>query len=129
MENEKIQPEGLSGEETKFGILAKLSDSLDRSGHLHPANNFSKVRAIVDVRLELDDRGTTTKDNHHVEVTLDSGLPKESETRVENVHLEVEPVPPNQFRVETGQDVPVKTIIDGKTVTKKVRYAARKVEK
>lgn len=127
MEQEKLQPVPLSGLEAQEGILYKLAESLSKSGHLHPDNAFSTVKITADIRLVLSDFGRDTKDNHQVEFEAKSKVEGGPERTVD-LHLEVEPMPPNQFRVETDQSVPVKTTEDGKTVVKHVKYAARKVK-
>lgn len=127
MEQEKVQPTPLSGVEAQEGILYKVAESLSKSCHLHPDNAYSTVRAKITIELTLSDFGRDVNDNHVIETSLDTGLPGEPE-HVEHAEATIEAVPPNQFRVETDQPVPVVTIEDGKRVTKKVRYAARKVK-
>lgn len=127
MDQEKLQPVPISGMEAQEGIVYKIAEALSRSGHLHPDNAFSTVKISVDIRLTLSDFGRETRDNHRVEFEAKRDLVGEPERTVD-VNLEVPAMPPNQFRVETDQAVPVKTQEDGKTVVKKVKYAARKTK-
>ena len=127
MEQEKIQPQPLSGQEVQEAILYKVAESLSKTCHLHPDNAYAKFRADISIRLVLSDFGREQKDNHEVSAGEDTGL--EGVEHQVDASVVMEPQAPNAVRVETNQDVPVSTVVDGKTVTRKVRYAARKAVK
>lgn len=127
MDGEKPLPLPLSGDEVKAGILAKIEDSLTRSCHLKFDNAYTKVTAQISIRLQLDDYGREVKDNHNVAVTQEVELPS-SGTREVETNISVEPEPPNVFRVETGQSVPVQTVENKKQVIRNVRYSPRKAK-
>jgi len=74
----------------------------------------------------LSDYGREVKDNHIVTEQGDSGAPAESVPRTVEANIVMEPMPPNQVRVETDQAVPVPAVEGGKKVIKHLRYAARK---
>ncbi len=124
MPNEKIQPQPLSGEEVQNALLYRIAESLCKSCHLHRDNAYSSFRADISIQLTLNDYGREQKDNHQIAVVENTGLPGD-ERKIE-ANVVMEPAPPNQVRVETGQDVPVTTVVEGKQVTRKIRYAARK---
>ena len=126
MENETIQPLPLSGQEVQDAILFKVQESLSHSCHLHFDNAYSSFRAEISIKLTLADYGREVRDNHVIAEAADTGLPGESQTVESN--LVVAPMPPNQVRVETGQSVPVATVIDGKQKIRHVKYAARKAK-
>lgn len=126
MEQETVQPRPLSGAEVKNALLYKVEHSLNRSGFLHDDNAYSSFKAEISIKLTLADFGREVRDNHIVSEAADTGLPGEPETVESN--LVMEPAPPNQVRVETGQAVPVTTVIDGKAQTRHVRYAPRKAK-
>ena len=128
MENEKPLPLPLSGDKVKAGILAKVEQSLMSSCHLKFDNAYTKVRAEISIRLTLDDYGREVKDNHNVAFEEAVEGLESSGTRTVEANVNVEPVPPNVFRVETGQVVPVVTIENRKQVVRNVKYSPRKLK-
>jgi hypothetical protein len=127
LEQEKVQPLPLSGREVKNAILFKVEESLNKSGHLHDDNAYTSFRAAISVKLMLSDYGREVQDNHEVIEAGSTGIEGEPERRVEE-NVTVEPAPPNQVRVETGQSVPVTTVVDGKATTRHVKYSPRKAK-
>src|SRR6266481_8618719 len=129
MENEKPLPLPLSGDEIRAGILAKIEDSFTKSCHLKVDNAYTSVKAEIQIRLTLDDYGREVKDNHNVEFEQEvPELLTDSESRTTEANISVEPQPPNVFRVETGQSVPVQTVEGKKTVIRNVHYSPRKIK-
>jgi len=129
MENEKPLPMPLSGQEVRDGIMAKIEQSLTSSCHLKFDNAYTSVKAEIQIRLTLDDYGREVKDNHNVE--FEQEVPEllgDGEPRTTEANILVEPQPPNVFRVESGQSVPVQITEGKKTVIKNVRYSPRKVK-
>jgi hypothetical protein len=126
MPDEKPAPLPLTGEEVQEAVLYKVASSLARSCHVHKDNAYTSFKAEISIRLTLSDYGREVKDNHIVAEQGDSGLSAESEPRQVDVNVTMEPMPPNQVRIETDQAVPVPTIEGGKKVIKHLKYAARK---
>ena len=128
MENEKPLPLALSGDEVKAGILAKIEQSLMSSCHLKFDNAYTKVKAEITIRLTLDDYGREVKDNHNVAFEEAVEGLESSGTRTVEANVNVEPVPPNVFRVQNGLDVPIRTVEAGKQVVRNVRYSPRRAK-
>lgn len=113
----------LNGEEIQHAILYKLGESMEKTCHLTPQMAYSSFRAKIRVEILLDDYGRETPDNHEIEVA--DGTPS-ANARSVATEITIEPTPPNQVRVETGQDVPVKVTKDGKQEIKRVKYQRAK---
>ena len=109
----------LNGEEIQHAILYKLGESFERTCHLTAATAYTAFRAKITVQIMLDDYGREQQDNHTVEVA-EGELSGESRTVTAEINIEKQP--PNQVRVETGQDVPVMVSKDGKQEIKRVKY-------
>lgn len=116
---EKQVPLPLSGEEVKHAILYRLAEDLEKTCHLTDTNAYTGFRAKITVHIMLDDYGRETPDNHVVEVS-EGQLPEQASTVTSEIQIDKQP--PNQVRVETGQEVPVKVTKDGKQEIRKVRY-------
>lgn len=129
MPDERPAPMPLTGEEVQEAILYKVASSLAKTCHLKIDNAYTSFKAEISIKLTLSDFGREVKDNHIVTEQGDSGLPAESEPRTVEANVVMEPMPPNQLRIETGQDVPVPTVEGGKKVIKHLKYAARKTTK
>lgn len=127
MPTEKPVVQPLSGEEVREAILFKISESLRKTCHLNDSAAYTAFFADISIKLRLVDYGREVTDNHVVQESVDVRPPDEpGREQGYEVHLEVPPAPPNQVRVETGQGVPVNTVVGGKVEQKKVRYAPRK---
>jgi len=126
MPDEKPAPLPLTGEEVQEAILYKVASSLARSCHLRATDAYASFKAEISIKLTLSDFGREVKDNHIVSDQGDSGLPAESDPRSVESNVTMEPMPPNQVRIETDQAVPVPTVEGGKKVVKHLKYAARK---
>lgn len=126
MESEKSVPMSLTGEEVQEAAVAKLRECMQHNCHLRLSDAYTSARIEVTVKMVLSDYGREVRNNTVAEVELDSGIPPESEPRVSEGTVVMEPMPPNSFRVETQQPVPVVTSQDGKKVIKHLKYAARK---
>jgi len=148
MPDEKPAPLPLTGEEVQEAILYKVATSLARSCHLRATDAYASFKAEISIKLTLSDFGREVKDNHIVsdaaqaqgmhcecptvgveEDTLGlskSTCPIHANERTVESNVTMEPMPPNQVRVETDQAVPVPTVEGGKKVVKHLKYAARK---
>ena len=125
MPDEKPAPMPLTGEEVQEAILYKVVQSLSKTCHLKVDNAYTSFKAEISIKLTLSDFGREVKDNHIVTESHDTGLQGGPE-RVIEANVVMEPMPPNQVRIETDQAVPVPTVEGGKKVIKHLRYAARK---
>lgn len=138
MPDERPAPLPLTGEEVQEAILYKVAQSLSRTCHLKVDNAYTSFKAEITIRLTLSDFGREVKDNHIVKEEGSIFVPPEmeeqlrkdgmpiGEPRTVEATLTMEPMPPNQVRIETDQAVPVPTVEGGKKVIKHLRYAARK---
>src|SRR6267154_1287211 len=127
MDNEKLQPQPLSGREVKNALLYAVEHELNKSGHLHDDNAYTSFKAEISIKLTLSDFGREVKDNHEVMESVETGI-EGTPAYVEESNVIVQPAPPNQVRVDTQQPVPVTTVVDGKATTRNVKYAARKAK-
>jgi hypothetical protein len=128
MESEKSVPLPLSGDEVKEAAIAKVRECLDKSCHLAGGNAYTSVRFEIAIKMTLFDYGREVRNNEIATGEIDSGLPQEGAAEAIEETLTVEPMPPNQLRQDTGQAVPVQTVVDGKKITKHLRYAPRKAK-
>lgn len=126
MAEEKLAPLPLTGEEVQEAVLAKIEESFNRTCHLKYDNAYTEFRAKIKIELELFDYGRKVEDNHEVKIEGMSGILAQAAARVVEANITMEPVPPNQARVESGQPVPVVVVENGKRVVKHLKYAARK---
>jgi hypothetical protein len=129
MESEKPVPMPLTGEEVQNAVLYKVQEAMQNSCHLRLSDAYTSFNAEITVRLTLSDYGRVVHSNHNAVAADDTGLPQEAEPRVSEGNLTVDPMPPNEVRVETDQAVPVKTVQDGKSVIRHLKYAPRKKDK
>lgn len=128
MESEKSIPLPLTGEEIQEGALAKVRECFEKSCHLSAGNAYTSARFEITVRMTLFDFGREVSNNEIVTGEIDSGIPQEGAALAVEENLIVEPMPPNQFRQETGQAVPVATVVDGQKKIRHVKYAPRKAK-
>jgi hypothetical protein len=123
---EKQVPLPLSGDEVREAIHFQLEQTMLKSCHLADTNAYSSFKAEITVKLVLNDLGRYVNDNHVALVGEGEVTP---ESKTVEAAVEVPEKAPNQVRVDTGQDVPVKAVVEGKTVIRKQKYAPRKVQK
>lgn len=101
-----VQVEPLTGDEIKAGIIHKIAEavreSLDRQGLLYQ-RSFPKFSARWSMTLTIDDFGLTKEINPSGELKSDGEIESPLEVVAGG---EVVETPPNQFRRETGQDIP-----------------------
>ena len=128
MESEKSIPLPLTGEEVQEGVLSKVRECMEKSCHLSAGNAYTSCRFEVTVKMTLFDFGREVRNNEIVTGEIDSGIPQEGAALAVEETLDVEPMPPNQFRQETNQAVPVQTVVDGKKKIRHLKYAPRKAK-
>lgn len=126
MDSEKSIPLPLSGDEIQEAALFKLREVMQHNTHLTQNNAYTSAKIEISVKMTLFDYGREVRNNLAVTADVDSGLPNESEPEVVEVSSMTEPMPPNQFRTETDQEVPVQTVVDGKKKVKFLKYQPRK---
>lgn len=126
MDSEKSIPMPLTGEEIQEAVLFKLREAMQKNCHLHLGNAYTSAKIDISVKMVLFDYGREVHNNEAATVELDSGLPPESEPETVEASVTMEPVPPNQFRQESDQAVPVATVVDGKKKIRHLKYAPRK---
>ena len=149
MPDEKPAPLPLTGEEVQEAILYKVVQSLSKTCHLKVDNAYTAFKAEISIKLTLSDFGRQVSDNHIVKesgempgvccecptvgpeedtvgLSVDDCPIHGKKSRTVEANVTMEPMPPNQVRIETDQAVPVPTVENGKKVVKHLRYAARK---
>lgn len=129
MSDEKPVPLPLNGDEIKEAILYRVNESLNRTCHLIHDVAKTWVKGKITIQLEMDDFGSVTKDNHIVPFEIGTSPPPGEPTHKIETEITLEAMPPNEFRIDTDQPVPVRTIENGKMVTKNLRYTPRKKQK
>jgi hypothetical protein len=111
----------LSGEEVRCAVLKKIGDALMRDCHLSPNMAYDWFRAHVTATLELHDIGRGV--DIEVDISEEQGEQPAGIGGAPSVELEIEPTPPNQVRVDTGQPVPVLVQDgEGKPEIKSIKY-------
>lgn len=125
---EKVLNLPLSGLEVRNAILDKLAQKLQKDCYLSENAAYDYFSANIDIHLLLHDVGRDV--TIQSEVGLQGGdLNDGVELTSVNDSMEIAVAPPNEVRVETGQEVPVLTTKDGKPEVKGVRYARTRVQK
>ena len=117
-------PLPLTDVEIKNGIAFKISQAirehLDKVGRLY-GRSYPKFSATYTVAYRLDDFGLIT------EGQVTGGLGDEGVNgREEVIGGAIPETPPNVFRSETDQPIPVQTIEKGRSAEKKIHYQQRK---
>jgi hypothetical protein len=122
MENEIVTP--LTDNEIKDGIAHKVAQAvrakLDQYGPLF-GKSYPKFSVTGSLFLRLDNFGLVQESRHFI----DAGEPLGGDA-LADIPVDIPETPPNQFRRETDQGVPVMTVENGKPVERAVLYQARK---
>lgn len=126
MESEKSIPLALTGEEIQEGVLAKVRECMQTNCHLGMGNAYTAARFEITVKMTLFDYGREVKNNVATAGEIDSGIPAGNEPMVIEGGVTMEAMPPNQFRQETDQPVPVQTVVDGQKKIRHLKYSPRK---
>jgi hypothetical protein len=117
---DKTIPAPLSGEEVRTAILDKISAALERDCFLHPSASYDFFDGRLIMELRLHDAGR--EDVVKAAVSATSGEVPEEVPESHKIEMKLEPQPPNQVRVETGQGVPTSS-------GKKITYSRKVAEK
>lgn len=120
---ERVLANPLSGLEVRNAILDKLSSFLQRDCFLSPNLAYDYFSCTVKVSIELHDVGRT--DKVEVKVTETEGDHPDDDALLEQAdkEFEINPAPPNEVRVDTGQEVPVLAkAADGRGEIRGIKY-------
>jgi hypothetical protein len=128
--SERVLANPLSGQEVIEAIIDKIRISLRRDCFLSPNLAYDYFSAKIRIELSCHDVGRKAEVTQEI-VETQGEVNLEDEALNESDHsFEINPAPPNEVRVETGQDVPVLSRgTDGKPEIKGIKYSRKKVEK
>jgi hypothetical protein len=128
MAEETARPRPLDSEEIKNGIAQMVADAvydeLTKTCNLY-GHSYPKFKGTVTIHLELDDFGLVANENRTVLVEGGEGTIGPVSIPVD-AKVEIAEMPPNEFRMETGQPITRSVLEDGKATTKKIHYKPRK---
>jgi hypothetical protein len=126
---EKVLPLPLSGEEIRKAILDRISQRLMKDGYLNANLAYDYYSASIKIEVLCHDVGRTA--GVRVEEGMTQGNEPEDGAGGMEGEFTIEPKPPNEERVATGQNVPVLSRdTDGKPEVKGIKYKrAQKAEK
>jgi hypothetical protein len=126
---EKVLALALSGEEVRKAICDRLDQVLAKDCRLTPEKAYQFFEAKVSVHIECTDVGRIEVIDQRVPATY--GEPDENEALDKfDAEFQMEPKPPNEIRVESGQGVPVQTReSDGRSTEKRIRYSRKSLVK
>jgi hypothetical protein len=120
----------LNGGEVIEAVLDEIRTQLHKSCYLNPNSAYDFMAAKVRIDLELHDTGMVITETFTAESDTGAKPVDPDATEVHEVEFDIEPAPPNEVRVQTGQPVPVQTNDkDGKPVVKHVRYSRKDAKK
>ena len=141
-----------------YKIDEAIDEQLKKSCHMSGTNAYTSFTAEISIKVVLNDYGRQVRDNCFAraegepfqptlagvplaqsEVIQQGFLMAHPETlagieaqfppKVVEIELPIAAAPPNQVRIDTHQDVPIRTIEDGKPVIKRQKYQPRKAQK
>lgn len=126
---ERVLSTPLSGLEIRKAILDRIGNSLNKDCYLSENLAYDYFTATVKISVKCHDVGRAATVEQ--EITVSQGEVSD------DVHLEeaeaefdMEAQPPNEVRVESGQDVPVLTKgTDGHPEIKGIRYSKKQLAK
>ena len=116
----------LSGLEIRKAIADKVMNQLGRDCFLSDNLAYDYFSATVKVSLVAHDVGRAAPVD--MEIKVSQGEPPSDDQFLEQAEAEmqIDEAPPNEVRVETGQEVPVLTkTADGKSAIRGVKYARK----
>lgn len=119
----------LSGSEVIEAILDKIRLKMQSDCFLNANSAYDWFSAEVEIHLDMHDAGAHIKVDHKV-IKAHGSQPADDLQHVE-ADFYIDPAPPNEVRVDTGQAVPTLTRDpeSGKDVVKGVRYARKDAKK
>lgn len=117
----------LSGGEVVEAILDKIRASLRLDCHLNPNSAYDWFSAEVTIKLDMHDAGAHIKGDYTAKATEGNQV---ADAQHVEADFHIDPAPPNEVRVETGQPVPTLTKDEqGNDVVKGVRYSRKDAKK
>jgi hypothetical protein len=146
VKSEKELRRPLADEEIRTGVAVKVAEAaynvvydaviarMVASGGRLYGTAYPSFKGSGTLHLEyfLDWRGDVVPADEHREKVIDNhpfvfadGEPR-SEGELVEVAVNIPETPPNVFRKETGQPIPVASTQNGKTTEKRVRYVPRR---
>lgn len=124
---EKVLPNPLSGLEIRNAILDRISQSLSRDGYLNPNLAYDFFSAKIKIEVSCHDCGEERKVSQEVDFVHGESVSDITQTSGE---IDINPAPPTEVRVESGQPVPVLAKgKDGRSEIKSVPYSRKTVGK
>ena len=120
----------LGGNEVVEAILDKIRLKLKSDCFLNANSAYDWFSAEIEIHLDMHDAGAHIKADFKVQAS--NGEEPVDGTELQHVEAEfhIDPAPPNEVRVDTGQPVPTLTRdSDGRDVVKGVRYARGNAKK
>jgi len=127
---ERVLNQQLNGGEVIEAVLDEIRTQLQKSCYLNPNSAYDWMAAKVRVDLELHDTGMLITETFTAESDAGTKPADPDAIEVHEVEFDIEPAPPNEVRVQTGQPVPVlSNDKDGRPTVKGVRYARKDAKK
>jgi len=127
---ERVLNQQLNGGEVIEAVLDEIRTQLQKSCYLNPNSAYDWMAAKVRVDLELHDTGMLITETFTAESDAGTKPVDPDAIEVHEVEFDIEPAPPNEVRVQTGQPVPVlSNDKDGRPTVKGVRYARKDAKK
>jgi hypothetical protein len=118
----------LNGAEIVEAVVDAIRQKMTTDCFLNPNSAYDWFSAEVRVKLDMHDTGAHVKGDYSA--TTIAGAEPNGEVATADATFEIEPAPPNEVRVASGQAVPTLTRDgDGKPVIKGVRYARKDAQK
>lgn len=119
----------LSGDEIIEAHLDTMRQRMKQSGYFRSNDAFDWFSSEVTIKCDMHDTGAMVKADLTIKAA--AGTPNEGdEAETVEMAFNIDPAPPNEVRVQTGQPVPVLTTdATGKQVEKSVRYSRKDAKK
>ena len=127
---DKVLNDPLTGEEIILALSDHIANSLRRDCFLNAHTAYSYYSANISIGLVLHDAsGMRTAEVEQTIIKMEGEVSNDQIDELEEIEgeLVIEPKPPNEERVMTGQPIPVLSKdSDGRVVTKHIKYARNK---
>ncbi len=119
----------LAGNEIIEAILDKVRAKLRSDCFLNANSAYDWFNADISYKIDMHDSGALVKVDQQV-IVSNGAMPETPDLQHVEAEFHIDPAPPNEVRVETGQPVPTLTKDEhGKDVIKGVRYARKDAKK
>ncbi len=125
---EKTLNNPLNGREVTEAVLDAIRTRMESDCYLNPNSCYEWFSAVITVKLSMRDAGVDVQVDKSISV-MQGGDSDEPATTVDD-EFSIEPAPPNEVRVNSGQPVPVLTKDEnGKYVEKGIKYSKKHVNR